>query len=94
MVEDVNLKLCAVPDKIKDPMPAAFRERDAIRYLGLGIHRFRTKVRKGVIKPRLEGKQRLYLRRELDDYLEDLPVDESADNMAAKGPRDAVERRD
>ncbi len=87
------LKLCQVPDEIKDSIPAAFREKDAIRYLGLGIHRFRAKVHTGVIKPRLEGKQRLYLRRDLDDYLESLPVDSSAVKIASQRPTDAEERR-
>ncbi len=89
----VTFKVCVVPDKIKDPMPAAFREKQASRYLGIGIHRLREKVRTGIIKPRLEGKQRFYLRKELDDYLESLPVDERAARMASKRPTDAAERR-
>lgn len=89
----MTFRVCAVPDEIKDPIPAAFREKDASHYLGIGIHRFREKVRTGIIKPRLEGKQRFYLRKELDDYLESLPVDERAARMASKRPTDAAERR-
>ena len=89
----MTFKVCVVPDKIKDPMPAEFREKQASRYVGIGIHRFREKVRTGIIKPRLEGKQRLYIRKELDDYLESLPVDSSAAKIASQRPTDAVERR-
>ena len=80
----MTFRVCAVPDEIKDPIPAAFREKDASRYLGIGIHRFRDKVRTGIIKPHLEGRQRLYIRKELDDYLESLPVNSNVANWSAK----------
>lgn len=57
----------------RDVIPAALKERDAARYVGLGIRRFRDAVHSGEIKARVRGKQRIYLTSELDEYLHSLP---------------------
>jgi len=69
------MQLVLVPESLKDPSPAAFREAEAAKYVCLGIHRFREMVNEGHIVCRVRGRQRIYLKADLDDYLAALPVE-------------------
>ena len=66
--------LVAVPNEIRDLMPAAFRENDAAKYVRMNINDFRIAVKRGEIPYRIRSVQRLYLKKDLDLYLENLPV--------------------
>ena len=73
------LKLCSVPDEIEDAQPGAFKESKAAAYCGMGIDKFRSYVHSGRIPARAEtGGARLYLRLDLDSFLQSLPIDETA----------------
>ena len=66
--------LCIVPDDVREPGPGAFREREAAKYVRMNINDFRKAVKEGLIPFRIRSIQRLYLKKDLDDYLEALPV--------------------
>ena len=76
--------LALVPDDIRHPTPGAFREKDAAQYVRMGINDFREAVKRQLIKVRCHtlGTGRLYLRKDLDEYLENLPVGDPRDRMA------------
>ena len=80
----MQLKLCNVPDEIEAVTPAAFRESDAAYYCGMGMDKFRGYVHRGKVKPRADGGIRLYLKVDLDRFLQELPIDESATKMRPK----------
>lgn len=54
--------------------PALMRERDAAKYLCLGLPRFRELVKSGAITVRRhkDGRQCVYLREDLDQYARSL----------------------
>ncbi len=58
----------------KNLMAAAFHELEAARYLGMNRTAFREMVFSGLLPFRvhLNGKRRIYLRTDLDDYLQSL----------------------
>ena len=86
MKSEVELKLCEVPKQLKPPQPAAFRESHAANYCGMGVDTFRVHVHSGQITARVSrlGGARLYLRVDLDKFLQSLPVDNTAIKMAPK----------
>jgi hypothetical protein len=57
-----------------DPQPAAFHELAAAKYLGMNRTSFRELLMSGVIPYtcHLNGKTRIYLRSDLDNYLASL----------------------
>ena len=80
------LKLCSVPDEIEAVHPAAFQETSAAYYYGISIDKFRAHVHAGRILARVEGKRRLYLKIDLDSFLQSLPIDHSAVKTRSQGP--------
>ena len=73
------LKLCSVPDEIEAPVPGAFKEANAAAYCGMGIGKFRGYVHSGRIIARADtGGYRLYLKLDLDSFLQSLPIDTTA----------------
>lgn len=68
------LRLCEVGE-VRELQPAVLYEKDAARYLRLGIHEFRALVYQDKIPCRNHenGKRRIYLRVDLDNYLIALP---------------------
>ncbi len=77
-------QLVLVPDELRDLIPAAFREKDAAKYVRLNINTFRKAVKNGVIIHRIRGAQRLYLKKDLDQYLEHLPVGHKDSRISSK----------
>ncbi len=77
-------QLVLVPDELRDLIPAAFREKDAAKYVRMNINDFRKAVKKGVIIHRIRGAQRLYLKKDLDEYLEHLPVGNKEGRISSK----------
>ncbi len=77
-------QLVLVPDELRDLIPAAFREKDAAKYVRLNINTFRKAVKNGVIIHRIRGAQRLYLKKDLDEYLEHLPVGNKDGRISSK----------
>ena len=69
-----TLKLCEVHDRIADPQPAAFYEAAAAEYVRMCRTKFRELVKDGLIPfaYHVHGKTRIYLRADLDAYLESL----------------------
>ena len=67
-------QLVLVPEELRNLMPAAFREKDAAKYVRMNINDFRKAVKSGAILYRIRGVQRLYLKKDLDEYLENLPI--------------------
>lgn len=53
----------------------ALGRSEALAYIGLSDSEFRKVVAEGHITPRYRGTKPLYLRRELDDFLESLPTE-------------------
>ena len=70
-----NLALVPIIQQPKASPPAALHELDAARYIGTNRTSFRELVMPGHIPytMHLNGKRRIYLRRDLDLYLEALP---------------------
>ena len=69
-----TLKLVSVHDRVRDPLPAAFHEAAAAKYAGTCKTKFRELVKGGVI-PYAEhrnGTAKIYLRADIDAYLESL----------------------
>lgn len=60
--------------QVKDEQPAAFHELAAAKYLGMRRSSFRELVMSGIIPYtyHLNGKTRIYLRSDLDAYLDSL----------------------
>ncbi len=77
-------QLVLVPDELRDLIPAAFREKDAAKYVRMNINAFRKAVKSGVIIHRIRGAQRLYLKKDLDEYLEHLPVGNKDGRISSK----------
>jgi len=69
-----RLELVPIHDRIKDPQPAAFHELAAAKYTGLCRTKFRELVKAGLIPfaEHANGKTRIYLRYDLDEYLKSL----------------------
>ncbi len=69
-----NLALLPVNDDVKTAVPAAMHELAAARYLGMNRTSFRELVFSGVIPytSHINGKRRIYLRSDLDRYLNGL----------------------
>ena len=69
-----RLELVPVHDKVPDPQPAAFHEGAAAKYVGMCRTMFRDIVRDGLIPYayHANGQTRIYLRSDLDAYLESL----------------------
>ena len=69
-----RLALVSVHDRVADPQPAAFHELAAAKYVGMSRTKFREIVRDGLIPfaEHANGKTRIYLRADLDAYLESL----------------------
>lgn len=87
---------CASPvsnPSVRAPAPvAALKREDAARYVGLGTTTFLEMVRRGVMpKPRRyhDCNRVVWLIRELDQALEDLPAD-GADEAEADPWKDVV----
>ncbi len=61
--------------EVKDPQPAAFHEKGAAKYLGMSRPKFLELVYSGIIPytTHANGSKRLYLRADLDAYLESRP---------------------
>ena len=70
-----NLALVPIIEQPKTYPPAAMHELDAARYVGTNRTQFRELVFAGHIPytMHLNGKRRIYLRGDLDLYLESLP---------------------
>jgi excisionase family DNA binding protein len=75
MMSGANLALLPIIDQPKTSPPAALHELDAARYIGTNRTSFRELVMAGHIPytMHLNGKRRIYLRKDLDTYLESLP---------------------
>jgi len=69
-----KLALVPVHDRIPDPQPAAFKELAAAKYVGLSRAYFRKLVFSGLIPfaKHVDGKTRIFLRADLDSYLDGL----------------------
>jgi excisionase family DNA binding protein len=69
-----RLALVSVHDRIITPQPAAFHELAAAKYVGMCRTKFRELVRDGRVPyaEHANGKIRIYLRADLDAYLESL----------------------
>jgi len=71
-----NKKLMLVPvtDQIKPLSPAAMHENAAAKYIGMNRTSFRELIFAGIIPftKHLNGKTRIYLKIDLDGYLESL----------------------
>ena len=62
---------------VEVPERAAFSVRDAARYLGMSPNTLRRRADRGLIRVRRdERNHRVFLLRDLDDYLNALPVEE------------------
>ena len=74
-MSSANLALVPIIEQPKASPPAAMHELDAARYIGTNRTQFRELVFAGHIPytMHLNGKRRIYLRRDLDLYLESLP---------------------
>ncbi len=74
-MNSANLALVPIIEQPKASPPAAMHELDAARYIGTNRTSFRELVFDGHIpfRTHLNGKRRIYLRRDLDLYLESLP---------------------
>jgi excisionase family DNA binding protein len=61
--------------KVKDPQPAAFHEKGASKYLGMSRPKFLELVYSGTLPftTHANGSKRLYLRSDLDTYLDSRP---------------------
>jgi hypothetical protein len=70
-----ELMLIKVTDQIRALAPAAMHEHAAAKYIGMNRTSFRSLVFAGMIPctKHLNGKRRIYLRSDLDRYLESLP---------------------
>ena len=70
-----NLSLVPILEQPKAGPPAAMHELDAARYVGTNRTSFRELVFAGHIPytMHLNGKRRIYLRKDLELYLESLP---------------------
>ncbi len=62
-------------NEVGTPQPAAFHEHAAMKYLGMNRAAFREIVFAGLIPftIHVNGSKRIYLRSDLDAYLESLP---------------------
>ncbi len=69
-----SLVLVSMVKEIGDVQPAALYEREAARYLKLSVNELRTCVRTGRIPARRHAgrSRRIYLKSDLDNYLESL----------------------
>ena len=69
-----NLKLVSMVDDIAEVQPAAMYEREAARYLKLSVNDLRLFAKSGAIVARFHpGRtRRIYLKSDLDRYLESL----------------------
>jgi len=69
-----ELALVPIHKRIPDPQPAAFHELAAAKYIGMNRTRFRELVFAGIVSyaEHINGKTRIYLREDLDDYLKSL----------------------
>ncbi len=69
-----KLMLLPVTDRIETLAPAAMHERAAAKYLGMNRTSFRALVFAGLIPytKHINGKRRIYLRADLEHYLESL----------------------
>ena len=69
-----TLQLVPVHDRIADPKPAAFHEAAAAKYISMCRTMFREIVQDGLIPyaEHVNGQTRIYLRSDLDAYLESL----------------------
>jgi hypothetical protein len=74
-MSNASLRLVPIVDRIKELVPAAMHEHAAAKYLGMNRTSFRSLVFAGIIPyaVHLHGKRRIYLRSDLDRYLESLP---------------------
>ncbi len=70
-----RLAVVQVNNRITDPMPAAFHEKGAFKYLGMSRPTFLQLVYAGTIPfcTHANGSQRIYLRSDLDAYLAGRP---------------------
>ena len=89
-----KLMLISVADEVRALVPEAMHEIAAARYLGMNRTSFRSLVFAGVIPytKHLNGKRRIYLRSDLDRYLESLQrstmvMRESSPLVAPKGAK-------
>jgi len=91
-----TLRLVSIKDDIREIQPAAMREKIAARYVHLSINTFRQKVHDGEIVAHRRGKQRLFLKWDLDSYLNSLPLDDPAtrdNDCPTSSPTNPKERR-
>ena len=90
-MSSTKLMLLQVTDQVKAPAPAAMHELAAARYVGMNRTSFRSLVFAGIIPytKHLNGVRRIYLRSDLDHYLESLPrstmVGRESSPLALKG---------
>jgi excisionase family DNA binding protein len=70
-----NLALVSIADKPHLSMPGAFYEREAAQYINTNVHYFRQLVKGGAISwtMHLGRKRKIFLRDDLDTYLQTLP---------------------
>lgn len=70
-----KLTLVSVNDRVSAANPAAFHEMAAAKYIGTNRTQFRQLMFAGIIPftTHMNGRSRLYLRADLDAYLESLP---------------------
>ena len=69
-----KLALIPIHSRISEPQPAAFHELAAAKYVGMCRSKFREIVRDGLVSyaEHANGQTRIYLRSDLDTYLESL----------------------
>ena len=79
--------LMPVVDKLAPITPAVMYETMAAKYVMLGIHDFRKLVDEGIIIYRTHPgrSRRIYLKTDLDDYLNNLPQGNMGDGRIHPG---------
>lgn len=90
----MSLELVEVKE-VRSAQPAVFHELAAAKYLGMNRTAFRELVKAGLIpfSEHINGKRRIYLRSDLDDYLASLNwrrMPRREDSQAANSPKEVV----
>ena len=75
------LKLCNVPEKVKEVTPLAVYTREAAKLIKMSVNKFRKLVKRGEIKAKVRGDRLLFLVSDLEEYLQLLPDYKPGDNI-------------
>jgi len=67
------LKLCDVPEEVKEATPLAVYTKEAARLIKVSVNKFRAMVKRGEIRAKVRGDRLLFLVSDLEAYLRVLP---------------------